>query len=201
MKLIVITGGIGSGKSEVCRILCERFDIPVYEADAKVKMLYVEHPTLLDDIESHLGESFRKADGNFDPSALAKRIFSDDSALTAVEELVFPALMDDFRLFMKLHQDAAYIVFESATVLEKPQFDGFGDFVVLVDAPKDLRMMRAMERDSVPESKVAERMDKQILMNHLSEGGEDDRINFRIINDSSKEILHERVAELMEKLA
>ena len=76
MKTLVITGGIGSGKSEVCRIL-ERYGVVArYDADARVKALYSAHPTLLDDIEKALECRLRNDDGCFVPSLLSARIFS-----------------------------------------------------------------------------------------------------------------------------
>ena len=63
MQVLIVTGGIGSGKSEVCRIIQDAFDCGVYNADARVKMLYDNHPSLLDDIEAELGTALRDSDG------------------------------------------------------------------------------------------------------------------------------------------
>ena len=81
------------------------------------------------------------------------------------------------------------MVFESATVLEKPQFEGFGDKIVLVDAPFEVRLDRACRRDGADRVKVLARMKNQKLMNELSAGGEDPRIDYRIVNDCSMEEL------------
>ena len=66
--ILVLTGGIGSGKSTAARILNESFGCPVYDADSAVKRLYVSHPHLLSDIESDAGRKFTDADGVFRPS-------------------------------------------------------------------------------------------------------------------------------------
>ena len=71
MKVLVITGGIGSGKSMACRYLHSQYGWPVYEADTRVKELYASHPTLLSDIEAALGTDLRDADGVFNPKILA----------------------------------------------------------------------------------------------------------------------------------
>lgn len=199
MKVMVVTGGIGSGKSLVCRILSERFGYPVYEADAKVKELYVLKPALLDAIEMALGMTFRDADGRFCPHMLAAAVFTDRGALDKVEALVFPALKEDFAAFAALHSEKEYVVFESATVLEKPQFDGFGDVTVLVDAPFELRLERVIARDAMPKEKVLERMANQRLMNVLSEGGKDSRIDYVIMNEGKMTEVGEKVAEMLEK--
>lgn len=170
MEILVVTGGIGSGKSEVCRILQETYGCGVYNADERVKMLYDVHPTLLNDIEAMLGESLRNAEGRFVPSRLSARIFSDRGLLKRVEKLVFPALMDDFNAWADKHAGDRFVVFESATVLEKPEFKGFGDKVILVDSLVETRLERACLRDSAPRESIYARMLNQKMMNSISDG-------------------------------
>ena len=164
-----------------------------------MKSLYSEHPLLLSAIENALGETFRDESGKFSPSTLARRIFSDKDALSAVEALVFPVLIEDFRTFME-SASGSIVVFESATILEKKQFEGFGDFTVLVDAPYDVRLARAMKRDAMPQGEIRKRMDNQVLMNSLSAGGVDKRIDFILDNSSSEEDLNIQIENLMGKL-
>lgn len=199
MKILTVTGGIGSGKSSVCRILYEKHGFPHYDSDARVKWLYDNHPHLLDDIENRLGGHFRNEDGLFSPSAMASRIFSDRNALEEVEALVFPVLMDDFRSFAELVHDS-YVVFESATILEKPQFNGFGDVVVLVDAPFDIRLKRAMKRDGGNEASIRARMNNQVLMNRISAGEKDDRIDYILDNSSSLDHLDSQISDMIKKI-
>lgn len=112
---ILLTGGIGSGKSSVRRIL-ERMGVPCYDADSAVKGFYgvplksesehlasdtAEKPFLLPEIEATLGLSFRKSDGSFDSRKLADAIFSDPVRLKTVEGIVFPALATDFERWRK----------------------------------------------------------------------------------------------------
>lgn len=112
---ILLTGGIGSGKSSVRRIL-ERMGVPCYDADSAVKGFYgvtlksgsehlasgtAEKPFLLPEIEAALGLSFRKIDGSFDSRKLADAIFSDSGRLKTVESIVFPALAIDFARWRK----------------------------------------------------------------------------------------------------
>lgn len=200
MKVLVVTGGIGSGKSEVCRLMADMGLDLQYDADRRVKMLYDVHPGLLADIESALGCGLRDADGKFVPSLLAERIFTDRDALNKVENLVFPALMADFETFCRNHSDRKIVVFESATILEKPQFDGFGDFVILVDAPFDLRLSRACSRDNKDKEAVMARMSNQTLMNSLSDGGSDPRIDAVIMNDGTKAELRIKTEKALSAL-
>lgn len=170
MEVLVITGGIGSGKTEVCRILQEIYGCGVYNADERVKMLYDVHPTLLDDIGKIVAEPLRDGEGKFVPSRLSARIFRDRSLLRQVEALVFPALVEDFEAWAQQYSDTRFVVFESATVLEKPEFRGFGDKVVLVDSLVETRLERACMRDSAPRESVYARMLNQRMMNSISDG-------------------------------
>ena len=199
MKILVITGGIGSGKSEVCRILAQKGLTVQYNADAKVKELYDTVPGLLESIEDRLGCSLRDEAGKFVPRCLAQRIFVDRQALETVESLVFPALMEDFLAFAG-NSGSPFVVFESATILEKPQFDDFGDKVILVDAPVSMRMERACRRDGADREAVKARMANQKKMNALSEGATDPRIDAVIVNDGSIAILEQKIEIIMSDL-
>ena len=193
MKIVVVTGGIGSGKSVVCRVMRGKGWTAQYNADARVKALYSEKAGLLESLEN----SLRDDDGVFQPRSLAQVIFSDKEALKKVEALVFPALLEDFEAYRKKNAGAEVIIFESATILEKPQFDGFGDVTVLVDAPLQTRLERACERDKASVEAVQARMANQPLMNSLSQGNNDSRVDFVLENTSGLAELESKVEELM----
>ncbi len=195
-----MTGGIGSGKSEVCRILGDLGITARYDADNRVKFLYREHPTLLKRIEEALETDLRDSDGNFLPRRLSEIIFKDKKALEDVEKLVFPALIDDFKAFAENHKEEEIILFESATILEKPFFDNFADKTLLVTAPYSTRLGRACARDGVSKEAVEARMANQKLMNSLSEGQTDQRIDAVIVNNAGINELKERTREVISHL-
>ena len=199
MRILVITGGIGSGKSEVCRILAYKGLDAQYNADLKVKELYSSVPGLLETMENRLGCILKDSNGNFVPQWLAQIIFSDRKALETVESLVFPVLIEDFKSFAE-DSGSDIVVFESATILEKPQFKGFGDKVLLVDAPVHVRLERACRRDGAEREAVKARMANQILMNSLSDGAEDERIDAVIVNDGTIDMLEEKIEKTMSDL-
>jgi dephospho-CoA kinase len=189
--IVVVTGGIGSGKSQVCRILEEMGFRAQYNADLRAKALYEEHPALLADIEKSLGCTLKDENGRFVPAKLAARIFTEPESLQIVESHLFPVMMNDFASFAETCGEEV-VVFESATVLEKAYFEGFGDKIILVDAPFELRLERACLRDGADRDKVLARMRNQKLMNALSQGERDPRIDGIIMNDGSIEELRRR---------
>ena len=200
MKILAVTGGIGSGKSEVCRILAENGLTLQYNADSRAKALYMECPGLLDRIEKELGERFTDAEGNFVPSRLAAVIFSDAAALEKVEALLFPEMIRDFHRMMAEAAEDQIVVFESATFLEKKQFDGFADIVLLVDAPFEIRLERACRRDGASKEAIMARMNSQRLMNELSEGLEDSRITYKVLNDGTRQKLEQKVLAVLSQI-
>ena len=200
MKILAVTGGIGSGKSEVCRILAENGLTLQYNADSRAKALYVECPGLLESIEVSLGCGLRDEDGNFIPSRLAAVIFSDAAALQKVEALLFPEMIRDFHRMMAEATEDQIVVFESATFLEKKQFDGFADIVLLVDAPLEMRLERACRRDGASKEAIMARMKSQRLMNELSEGHKDPRIDYTLLNISSRQELEQKVQDILSQI-
>lgn len=201
MKVVVITGGIGSGKSVASRYLHTRYGWPIYEADARVKQLYQQHPTLLSDIEGALGLSLRDESGKFVPQLLSQVIFSDANALAKVETLVFPVLTEDFMQWKSVHSDNDYGILESATILEKPQLAGIGDYVVLIDAPVDVRAERAAERNGVSIESILMRMECQSYMNDISNGVAVSPADYMIENAGTLEDLEAKVDKLVERLS
>ena len=198
MKVLVVSGGIGSGKSTVCRMLENDYGIPVYEADSRVKELYNELPSMLLKIEQTLGESFRNGDGDFQPALMAARIFSDPDALQLVESVVFPVLTDDFARWKEMHIDREFVALESATILEKPALSGLGDVTIVVDAPLELRIERAAARNGASEESVRDRARSQVLMNSISAGHVPSSVDYVLKNDDDLLALDENLMKCME---
>ena len=159
MRTVIVTGGIGSGKSAVCALLRKR-GIPVYDSDSRVKELYVCRRSLVPRLEKALGSPLRQADGTLDKARLAALIFSDEAARETLESIVYPILLEDFKRW-RSRQKAPFVVLESAIILSKPVFDGLADAVVLVDAPEELRIQRTMERDGLSLEAVQRRISAQ----------------------------------------
>lgn len=169
MKVLIITGGLGSGKSMISACLAER-GVPVYDCDSRAKALYEVYPSL--------------------KAMLCADIFSQPLKLKALEDALFPLLMKDFREWAA-GQGKELVGMESATILQKSFFDGFGDWVMLVEAPLELRVERAVARGG-EEADIRRRIALQA--DHSS----NPRVSVRIDNSSSREYAEEQVDKFLK---
>lgn len=188
MKTVVITGGIGSGKSAVCRYL-SGLGIPVYDSDSRTRSLYDTDAGLVSSIESALGMKVSYEDGRIDRGLLASVIFSSGDKLQALESVVHPAVLADFIRWRDSCVNVPFVVFESAIILEKPIFHGIADKIILVDAPEGLRLERACARDGADEGRIRERMAKQGYLNSIDVSAPVPGVDAVIVNDGTEEEL------------
>ena len=159
MKTVILTGGMGSGKTAVCAYLSSR-GVPVYDSDSRTKTLYDRMPSLVDSLERLFSIGLRDASGRLDRKKLSGIIFSDPRKKRQLEDLVYPAVREDFLRWKRWQRPKGwtygpvpFVVLESAVILSCPEFDGIGDKVVLVDADEAVRVERAVARDgSDPET-------------------------------------------------
>ena len=158
MKKLLVTGGIGSGKSFVISLL-NAMGIPSYDSDTRVKELYDEDRELLKKIEDIVGKDVEK-DGKLDRKALAAFIFSDAVKREEVENAVYPVLKSDFDKWCS-EQVTDVVIFESAIALEKPFFNNCFDKVAVVTAPVEVRIARAAKRDNTTRDDILSRMSSQ----------------------------------------
>ena len=179
--IVLVTGGIGSGKSLVCRYLAE-MGLPIYDSDSRTKELYDTLPFLLGRLEVAFGLSLRNAEGNLDRKLLASIIFSDAEKLMLLESIVHPLVREDFESWA-VGTNAPAVVFESAIVLQKASFLDFGDLAVEVCAPLDVRAARAAERDNICIACVMDRIRTQMSQERLRDA------DYVIMNNSSASVL------------
>lgn len=184
MKTLAVTGGIGSGKSAVTAYLAAK-GCPGFDCDAAAKSLYDRRPEIVDKLEAALGIPLRDSAGALDRRRLASAVFSDPSALQRVESVVHPAVLSAFLAWRETFDDVPFVVIESAILLSKPLFDGVYDRVLLVDAPEEIRVARAMRRDSAPESVIRARVAAQSF--DLS------KVDVIVPNDGTLETLYRRI--------
>ena len=158
MFKVGITGGIGSGKSTVCRLFAAR-GVAVYDCDAAAKRLMAEDEALKGAIVARFGEACY-CDGVLNRSYLAEQIFGGDEAREALNGLVHPAVIADFERWAE-EQAGEYVVLESAILFEAG-LEKHLDCVVAILAPKPLRLERAMKRDDAKREQIEARMATQL---------------------------------------
>jgi len=159
-RIVILTGGIGSGKSVVAAILQEK-GIPVYDSDSRTKALYDSVPSLIPSLEEALGAKLRGEDGHLDRKALASIIFADSAAREKLEAIVYPLVRADFREWADANADAPFVVMESAVAVSKPEFESLGAKVVEVKAPLEERLRRVIGRDNTTEDAAMKRVSSQ----------------------------------------
>jgi len=185
MRKVAVTGGIGSGKSTVCRMFSV-LGIPVFEADRVAKELMVQDAELRTAISARFGDVVLGEHG-FDRKALAAIVFNDQAALADLNALVHPAVRKAFAHWA-LEQHAPYVIMEAAILAETGGHAAF-DHVVVVSAPEKMRLARVMERDGVGEDAVVARMRNQAT--------EDERLRIAshvVVNDGEHMIIPQVLA-------
>lgn len=154
-----VTGGIGSGKTTVCRVF-QLLGVPVFEADTVAKNLYNTNSEIKSGLIHLFGANIYTPEGLLNRKKLASLIFTNEIHLAKVNELVHPVVRAAFENWLKMHKNAPYVIHEAAILFESG-FYKMMDFTLLVTAPENERIARVMARDGVTGQMVRERMQKQ----------------------------------------
>lgn len=156
--IVGITGGIGSGKSVVSKLLTT-LGYPVYDSDSRAKGVMENSEPLKAQLIACFGEHIYP-NNTLDRAALATIVFTNPTALQQLNALVHPAVRADFVAWCK-EQQAPYLFIESAILFEA-HFDREVDQSWCVIAPKDCRISRVIERDNTTHSQIELRMAQQL---------------------------------------
>jgi len=161
MLKIGITGGIGSGKTTVCKVF-ECLGIPVFYADTVAKQIMVSDPILVAGVKATFGAESYAADGSLNNKHIAGIVFNQAEELAKLNALVHPAVFRAFEYWVKdIPATVPYVLKEAALLFESGSYQ-MCDRNVLVVAPLALKLQRVMQRDGVTEAQVQARMDKQL---------------------------------------
>ncbi len=157
MKIVGLTGGIGSGKTTVAAMFTE-LGVPVYNSDEQAKQLMVASPELREQITALLGKKAYRG-GELQRKYIAEKVFKDPELLNALNGLVHPAVKLDF-MEWAAGQEFSYVIQEAAILFENGAYPIF-DKMILVTAPEEVRITRIRERDGVSREAILERMQHQ----------------------------------------
>ncbi|MBI3482771.1 MAG: dephospho-CoA kinase [Bacteroidetes bacterium] len=196
---IGITGGIGSGKSLVCKIFAS-LGVPIYDADSRAKKLMTDDKVLVDQIQEKFGFQSYSMDGSLNREYLSKEVFNDPVKLEVMNNLVHPRVALDSEKWMDENLNVSYTIKEAALLFESGSYKVL-DKIIVVAAPENLRVERVVNRDK---SKTKEDVLK-IIHSQMAEEEKVNRADFVIRNDETVLVipqvlkLHERFNNHIEK--
>jgi dephospho-CoA kinase len=186
---IGITGGIGSGKTTVCKIF-ETLGIPIYYADDRAKALYLENADLKQGVIQFFGAESYFSDGQLNRKWISDLAFQDPELLKKLNALVHPAVQKDGNVWHDAQSNVPYTLKEAALLFESGG-DKYLDKIITVYAPKSLRIERVIKRSegTMTKEDVEARMAKQ-----MSEEEKKDRADYVIFNDGNKALIPQVLA-------
>ncbi len=180
--IVGITGGIGSGKSLVAKIICASDDTAYYHADKEAKLLMNTSPSLKENIIAVFGEKSYQ-DNTLDRKYISSLVFKEPKLLKSLNSIVPPAVKEHFRNFIASRKENTLIIYENAILFET-NGDLICNIIISVNAPEEIRIKRVMERDNVTKKQV-----KNIIKNQWSETKRNLFSNYTILNIEKEETL------------
>ncbi len=160
MLKIGITGGIGSGKTTICKIF-EVLGIPIFYADKVARQIMVEDAVLIEAVKDTFGEESYFDNGILNNKHIAAIVFNNTAELEKLNMLVHPAVFRAFDSWIEqVPQYIPYVLKEAALLFESGSYK-MCDQSILVIAPEVVKLKRVTERDGITDDQVRARMDKQ----------------------------------------
>ncbi len=184
MKIVGLTGGIGSGKTTVSKIF-ETLHIPVFYADDEAKKLY-QSEEVLNNISYLVEENIQDTEGRLNRKKLASILFTDPEKLKKVNAYIHPMVKNVFEDWISnFSSESMYVIREAAILIESGSYKDC-DAIILVTAPEELRIERVMNRDGVNKVDVIER-----IRNQMSEEEKEKYADFIINNDGENPLIQQ----------
>ena len=175
---IGITGGIGSGKSHVCKLL-EARGITVYDCDSAAKRLIRTSADIRQRLTALIGPDTyiinKVGESVLNKAAVANFLLASEENAKAIDAIVHPAVFVDFK-------ESGLEWMESA-ILYESGISRLVNKVIVVTAPEEVRIQRVMQRDGIPREKVLEWMHRQLPQDEVRQ-----RADFEIVNDGKSDI-------------
>ena len=140
-----VTGGIGAGKSVVCRIF-SCLGISIYEADQRANGLADHDPAIRQEVVALLGPDSYTSEGAYNRKYVASRVFSEPILLQKLNQIIHPRVFADSDRWLKEHADEPYIIREAALMNRAGDGNSL-DYVIVVKVPLSLRIERTKLRD------------------------------------------------------
>jgi len=177
-----VTGGIGSGKTTVCRVF-EKLGIPLFNADLEASKLMNNDVFLIAEIKKTFGQDIYDENNTLRRKNLSAMVFNNQDLLMHLNALVHPAVFRHFAIWHARQANVPYVIKEAAIMFESGA-DKELDLIIQVSAPETLRIKRVCLRDGVPPESVQLRIQAQI-----SDKEREERSDFILTNDDEQLLL------------
>lgn len=181
MIKVGLTGGIGSGKTTVCKVF-KQLGIPVYHADNQARVLSDTDQEIIGALSGLFGKNIYTPTG-LDRKKLSEFIFTNSDLLHKVNAIIHPKVREDFNSWLNEHNKMMYIIHEAAILFESGLHTLFNK-IITVTAPEEIRIRRIMEREAVSEDYV-----RNIIGNQWPERKKKNLSDYVIVNDQQRMIL------------
>lgn len=183
MKVIGITGGIGSGKSIICKVF-ELLGVPVYYADVRANWLANNDLQLRKEIKELLGRQAYDEHGQYNRKWVSSQVFDNPELLKMLNMLIHPRVLDDTKRWLALHKNQPYVVREAAISSTAGQGNDL-DEIIVVSCPTEVRIKRIQQRDPQRSNEQI----RAIIARQKTEEEFTKIANHQIINDDSQLVL------------
>jgi len=191
LKIVGLTGGIGSGKTTVAAMFKD-LGVPVYIADVEAKKLTNTSKVIKRKLVELLGEESYTKEG-LNSTFVASRIFNDKALLQKVNQIIHPKVRAHFKRWAA-KQKGSYCIKEVAILFENGGYKEC-DFTVLITAPKQIKIERLLKRDATTKEEIAARMKNQWSDSRKS------KLAHKVIENINLEKTQKAVLQLHKKLS
>ena len=191
MLKIGITGGIGSGKTTVCKVF-ELLGVPVFYADDVAKSIMYTDPVLKSEILKAFGENSYLKNGDLNRSYISSIVFNDKHELEKLNSLVHPAVFRAFDNWVLSQKEASYVIKEAALLYESDAYK-MCDKSILVISPIETRISRVKARDGISAEDIQLRMNRQF--------SDEQKMKFadHILNNDERQLLIPQIIQLHQQ--
>lgn len=179
---IGVTGGIGSGKSVVCKVFA-CLGIKIYDADSRAKWLTNHNEEVRQKIVGLLGDEAYTAANEYNRKWVAAQVFDNPGLLTQLNKIIHPAVGEDTEAWVNRNGSERYVIKEAAIMKAAGDHNDL-DYVVVVKAPIELRIQRILARDHRTEDEI-----RAIMKRQVSEQERDAIADFQIFNDEQNPLI------------
>lgn len=185
MKRIAITGGIGSGKSYVCRLL-EGRGIEIYDCDAGAKRLMRSSELIKKQLTELIGHN-TYVEGELNKVAVASFLLASEENKKAINAIVHPAVIEDFY--------SSGLQWMECAILHEASLEDNVDIVICVSAPEHVRLQRVMQRDGISEEKAMAWINTQLSQDYVEK-----KSDFVVLNDGETDVESE-IDNVLKKIS